>query len=77
MTPAHHYEILQTLILRARALGTASEAQVDALLDEMDGVWDAMTPEEQRSADLRAAALARIPAPDDLHLDADTYPDEQ
>ena len=68
MTAAHRYELLQTLLLRARALGTASEPQLDALLDEMDSVWYAMTQDQQRAADERAASLARIPAPDDLHL---------
>ncbi len=68
MTPAHRYELLQTLLLRARALGSATEQQLDALTDEMDVVWDAMSDDERRFADARAAALARIPAPDDLHL---------
>ncbi len=68
MSPAQRYELLQTLLLRARALGTASEAQLDALLDDMDAAWDAMSSTEQQAADARAAALASIPAPDDLHL---------
>jgi len=68
MTSAQRYELLQTLLLRARALENASEAQLDSLLDEMDAAWDAMSLAEQQAADLRAAALARIPAPDDLGL---------
>lgn len=68
MTPAERYALLESLMLRARALGSATEVQIDALLDEMDGAWAAMSDDEQRVADARAAALARIPAPDDLSL---------
>ena len=68
MSPDQRYALLQTLLLSARALGTANETQLDALLDEMDAAWDAMSSEQQQAADARAAALARIPAPDDLHL---------
>ncbi len=68
MSPAHRYDLLQTLLLRARALGTASETQLDALLDDMDAAWEAVSFAEQQAADARAAALASIPAPDDLHL---------
>jgi hypothetical protein len=65
MTPSSRYARLQGLLLRARALGTASESQLDALLDDMDAAWDAMSPAEQQAADARAAALASIPAPDE------------
>ena len=65
MSPAQRYARLQTLLLRARAYGTANNAQADALLDEMDAVWDAMSPAEQQAADLRAAAHAEIAVPED------------
>jgi hypothetical protein len=68
MSPDQRYELLQTLLLRARALGTANETQLDALLGEMDVAWDAMSSAQQQAADARAAALARIRAPDDLQL---------
>ena len=69
MTPAQRYSLLQALLLRAQALGSATQAQLDGLLDEMDRVWDAMSEADQRAADARAAELARVPAPDDLRLD--------
>lgn len=68
MSPADRYALLESLMLRAHALGSATEVQIDALLDEMDGVWDAMSDEDRRVANARAAALARIPAPEDLSL---------
>ena len=68
MSPDQRYALLQTLLLRARALGTAGEARLDALLGEMDAAWDAMSVAQRQAADARAAALARVPALDDLHL---------
>jgi hypothetical protein len=68
MSPADRYQLLQSLLLRARALGTASDVQLDAVLEEMDAVWSKMSPGEQLAADDRAATLPRIPAPDDLGL---------
>jgi len=68
MTAAHRYRTLEALLLRTRALGSATDAQLDALLDEMDRAWDALTADEQAEADERAAKLARITAPDDLGL---------
>ena len=68
MSPDQRYALLQTLLLSARALGTAGEAQLDALLGEMDAAWDAMSVAQRQAADARAAALARVPAPDDVPL---------
>lgn len=68
MRPAERYALLESLMLRARALGSATEDQLDALLEEMDDVWDAMSAAERSAADAHAADLARIPAPDDLSL---------
>ena len=68
MTAAQRYQLLNNHQLRARALGTATEAQLDAVLDEMDTLWDDMSETERDQANAHAAALARIPAPDDLCL---------
>ena len=68
MSPAERYDLLQSLLLRARALGTASDSQLDALLAEMDTAWDAMSPADQAAADARAAALASTAAPDELGI---------
>ena len=51
MTPALQYEILQEILLRSKDEG----ANLDPILDEMDQVWEKMTPEEQKVADERAA----------------------
>ena len=71
MTAAERYQVLESHLLRTRALGTATEAQLDALLEEMDAAWDALSETERAVADARAAALARIAAPDDLRLHDD------
>ncbi len=63
MPPAHRYASLQTLLLRAHGHAPASEPQLDDLLDAMDAAWDALSPSEQQTADLRAAALAEIAVP--------------
>ena len=68
MTSAVRYSLLESLMLRSRALGAITEEQLDALLSEMDTFWNQMTNEERQEADRRAAALAAIPAPDDLPL---------
>lgn len=68
MTAAERYAMLESLMLRARALGTATETQLDAILDDMDAQWDAMSEAERSAADAHARALTAIPAPDELAL---------
>lgn len=68
MTLAHRYSLLESFLLRSRALNSASDAQLDAVLSEMDRVWDNMSEFEQVVANAHAAELARIPAPEDLAL---------
>jgi hypothetical protein len=68
VTPAQQYRLLEALMLRGRALGTITEAQLDALLEELDQLWAQMSHEERQEADRRAAAMAAISAPDELHL---------
>lgn len=46
------------MLLRARARGT-TDPELDALTDEMDVVWDAMSDEERGCADARAEAAGR------------------
>ncbi len=67
VTPAERYAMIESLMLGARALGTAPDTQLDALLDDMDGQWAAMSEAERSVADAHARGAGRIvirsPAP--------------
>lgn len=55
-------------ILIGRARGTLSEEKEDALLEESDLCWRAMTIEERDEANRRIQSFAKIEAAKDLKL---------
>jgi hypothetical protein len=71
MTPFQRYLVLQRRVLRGRALGTLPIELEDALLEEMDPLWYAMTDEERAYIDAGARDVPHAPT----QLDAiDTDP---
>jgi len=61
MTPFEHYRLLERRLLRGRALGTLSAALEDAILEEMDPLWYAMTDTERAIVDAGAADVPSAP----------------
>ena len=60
MTPAAHRHMeLERQLVVGRALGTLSDAEEDAVLEEMGDLWWQMTDPECDEANRRAAAHAR------------------
>src|SRR5688572_3491826 len=65
---AQRYRLLESQRLRAQALGTISEGQLDTWLEKLDELWERMTPEERADANLRASRLIGRSLPLDLGL---------
>lgn len=71
MKAARTYAILEAKMLRDRALGLLAETAYDAILEEMDELWEQMSEDERLEANARAAAIARLRAPETLALDVE------
>ncbi len=67
MTPKERYRELTEKLLEDEAWGTLSEAADDAIREEMDSLWWAMTEDERADADSWLAEQ-RARAPIDLGL---------
>jgi hypothetical protein len=65
--PKARYRELTQRLLEAEAWGTLSEAEEDALRNDMDSIWWAMTEVERDEADAWLASQ-RAKAPEDLGL---------
>ncbi|QDU65467.1 hypothetical protein Pla86_05320 [Planctomycetes bacterium Pla86] len=65
---ADRYHRLESQRLRAQALGTISEGQLDAWLEKLDELWHYMNSEERVEANRRASQVVNSSHESDLGL---------